>query len=104
MYIAQFRICAARKGGRRYCERPAANKLIVDPEALKAIRAAVAALDAKPVPAPELTKEPAAAEPMPAKVRAFWEHQERALNSWEIESRQEREEREEAAGRGCWVG
>ena len=75
-----------------------ANKLIIDPEALRKVRAAIAALEDKPV------EKPAAIEPMPAMVRAFWEHQERILQPWELESREELEEREEAADRGAWTG
>jgi hypothetical protein len=58
-----------------------ANKLIIDPEALKAIRAAVAALEAKQEPAPELD-EPGAVGPMPERVRRFWHHEERVLQPW----------------------
>jgi hypothetical protein len=77
-----------------------ANKLIIDPKALKEICVALEALEDKRALAPEL----AAVEPMPERVRRFWEHQERIIQPWEIESRQEREERDEAESRGSWTG
>jgi hypothetical protein len=65
-----------------------ANKLIIDPEALARIRAAIAALEEKPEPTPS------AAEPMPERVRRLWHHQERIVPHWELESAEEREQRE----------
>jgi hypothetical protein len=71
------------------------NKLIIDPETRERIRGALAA---------RAEAERRAAEPLHPKVKAFWEAQERIIPPWEIESAQERKERDEASGRGCWTG
>jgi hypothetical protein len=80
------------------------GKLIIDPQKLAEIRAAVAALDAKPAPAPELTKEAVAVEPVPERVRQFWHAEERIIPPWELETVQEREQREFFQGQGTWTG
>jgi hypothetical protein len=41
---------------------------------------------------------------MPAKVRAFFEHQETDTPAWRLESAEACTARQEAAGRGCWAG
>jgi hypothetical protein len=80
------------------------SKLIIASEALARIRSAVAALENREAPAPELAKESVAADEMPAKVKAFWHREERLLEPWELETAEERQERLQAESRGCWTG
>jgi hypothetical protein len=69
------------------------GKLIVDPQKLTDIRAAIDGPNAPP-----------AAEELPVKVKAFWFHEEPAIPAWRLESAAELERREEAQSRGYWTG
>lgn len=66
------------------------GKLVIDPQKLAEIRAAIDALDA-----------PAATEELAAKVKAFWVHEKPSIPAWRLDSAAEREERDEAQNRGC---
>jgi hypothetical protein len=71
------------------------GKLIIDPQKLAEIRAAIDALDQPTLPGGEL----------PAKVAAFWNAPEPWIPPWRpIESAEERAQRDEAQSRGCWSG
>jgi hypothetical protein len=71
------------------------GKLIIDPQKLAEIRAAIDALDQPTLPGDEL----------PPKVAAFWNAPEPWIPPWRpIESAEEREQRDVAQNRGCWTG
>jgi hypothetical protein len=74
--------------------------------ALQAERAAREAEEKRkllpPVDSPDDRADPDDA--MPARVAAFWHHQEAAIPAWRLELREEREARQDAAKRGCWTG
>ena len=74
--------------------------LIITPEilALQAEREALERAEREPKLLPPLS------DAMPAKVRAFFEHQEADTPAWRLESREEREARQEAQTRGAWTG
>jgi hypothetical protein len=68
-------------------------KLIIDPQKLLEIRAAVDALD-QPKPPIEL----------PAEVAAFWNAEESTIPPWRLETSAERAEREALESLGVWTG
>jgi hypothetical protein len=41
---------------------------------------------------------------LPPLVKAFWEYKPPTVPRWRLESAEERQQRDEAAGRGCWTG
>jgi hypothetical protein len=82
------------KGGLPCSRKAAMGKLIIDPQKLAEIRAAIDALDS-----------PSAADELPAKVAAFWNVPEPWIPPWRhIETAEEREERHQAHQRGTWTG
>jgi hypothetical protein len=60
------------------------NKLVIDPQKLAEIRAAIHALDHQKPPADEL----------PAKVKAFWLYEPPIPRPWRLESSEDRQQRE----------
>jgi hypothetical protein len=71
------------------------GKLVIDPQKLAEIRAAIDALHQHKPPADEL----------PPKVAAFWNAPEPWIPPWRhLESAEEREERHQAQQRGTWTG
>jgi hypothetical protein len=76
------------------------GKLIIDPQKLAEIRAAIAAKELEEKKA----QEPEAAVELPIRVRAFWEHREPNTPQWRLESAEQRQEREFFEDAGTWTG
>jgi len=77
------------------------NKLVIDPQKLAEIRAAIAAKELEEKKAQE---REAAAEESPTRVRAFWEHWEPNTPQWRLASAEQRKEREFLEDAGVWTG
>jgi hypothetical protein len=69
------------------------SKLIIDPQKLADIRAAIDALDAAP-----------ATEELPAKVKAFWFHEERSIPALTVRVGRRARGARRGSSRGCWTG
>jgi hypothetical protein len=82
IHTRQFMNWPELKGGPPCSMKAAMGKLIIDPQKLAEIRAAIDALDAPP-----------ATEELSAKVKAFWFHEEPVIPTWRLESATERTER-----------